>query len=123
MKCPKCNFENKEEALFCMECGEALALKCPGCGSVLSVVANFCDRCGISRKSFQELKDESEKQLKLTSMNLKEARSMFEKIYLEKMLENFEWNISRAAEAIGIERSNLHRKIKRYGIKAPPIKK
>jgi two-component system nitrogen regulation response regulator NtrX len=71
---------------------------------------------------FATVKDQLE-QLKLTSMNLKEARSMFEKFYLEKMLENFEWNISRTAEAIGIERSNLHRKIKRYGIKAPPIKK
>jgi two-component system nitrogen regulation response regulator NtrX len=29
------------------------------------------------------------------------------------------WNITRAADRLGIERSNLHRKIKSYGIETP----
>ena len=47
---------------------------------------------------------------------LKEARREFEKRFiLKKLMENNE-NISQTAEVIGIERSNLHRKIKNYGI-------
>jgi len=47
---------------------------------------------------------------------LKDARREFEKKFiLKKLLENDE-NISKTAEVIGIERSNLHRKIKSYGI-------
>jgi len=47
---------------------------------------------------------------------LKEARSAFEKSYIESKLRECNWNISQTAEAIGIERSNLHRKIKAYGL-------
>jgi len=47
---------------------------------------------------------------------LKDARREFERSFiLKKLLENDE-NISKTAEVIGIERSNLHRKIKSYGI-------
>jgi len=44
------------------------------------------------------------------------AKEEFEKEFLAQKLEENEWNISRTAEAIEIERSNLHRKIKSYGI-------
>lgn len=47
---------------------------------------------------------------------LREARHEFEKSFIISKLEEFEWNVTRTAEAIGIERSNLHRKIKAYGI-------
>lgn len=47
---------------------------------------------------------------------LREARDEFEKEYILRKLEEFNWNISRTAEAIELERSNLHRKIKSYGI-------
>jgi hypothetical protein len=46
MKCPKCQHENREEAQFCLECGEKLALKCYECGKILPLSAKFCDRCG-----------------------------------------------------------------------------
>jgi two-component system nitrogen regulation response regulator NtrX len=47
---------------------------------------------------------------------LKEAKSEFEKSFIiEKLVEN-NWNVSKTAEAIGIERSNLHRKLKTYDI-------
>ncbi|MBI4495529.1 MAG: sigma-54-dependent Fis family transcriptional regulator, partial [Deltaproteobacteria bacterium] len=47
---------------------------------------------------------------------LRDARREFERRFiLKKLLENDE-NISKTAEVIGIERSNLHRKIKSYGI-------
>ena len=54
--------------------------------------------------------------------SLKEARSDFEKRFIEESLRKFAWNISKTAEAIGVERSNLHRKIKSYGIEVNPLK-
>ncbi len=47
---------------------------------------------------------------------LKDARRDFEKRFIKKKLMENEENISKTAEMIGIERSNLHRKIKSYGI-------
>jgi transcriptional regulator of acetoin/glycerol metabolism len=32
-------------------------------------------------------------------------------------LTAFDWNISKAAIALGVERTNLHKKIRAYGIK------
>lgn len=44
------------------------------------------------------------------------AKEEFEKEFILQKLEENDWNISRTAEAIEIERSNLHRKIKSFGI-------
>jgi two-component system nitrogen regulation response regulator NtrX len=48
--------------------------------------------------------------------SLKEAREEFEREFILQKLEEHDWNVSRTAEAIELERSNLHRKIKSYGI-------
>ena len=50
---------------------------------------------------------------------LREARERFEREYILRRLGESHWNISRTAERLGIERSNLHRKMKAYGIEAP----
>jgi len=50
------------------------------------------------------------------SNSLKEARNQFEKAFIEAKLRECDWNISQTAEVIGIERSNLHKKIKAYGL-------
>jgi two-component system nitrogen regulation response regulator NtrX len=50
------------------------------------------------------------------SESFRTAKMDFEKEYIVKKLKEFDGNISKTAEAIGIERSNLHRKIKRYGL-------
>jgi len=47
---------------------------------------------------------------------LREAREEFEKEFIIQKLEENDWNISKTAEAIELERSNLHRKIKSYRI-------
>ncbi len=47
---------------------------------------------------------------------LRDARSSFEKEFIKRKLKAFGGNIARTAEAIGIERSHLYRKIKSYGI-------
>ncbi|NNG07795.1 MAG: zinc-ribbon domain-containing protein, partial [Desulfobacteraceae bacterium] len=46
MKCPKCQFENREVAKFCSECGHKFELTCPDCGATNRAGAKFCDECG-----------------------------------------------------------------------------
>lgn len=50
------------------------------------------------------------------SSTLRAARDEFEKEFILQKLKEYDWNISRTADAIEIERSNLHRKMKAYGI-------
>ena len=52
----------------------------------------------------------------LAQSTLREAREEFEREFLIQKLEENDWNISRTSEIIELERSNLHRKIKSYGI-------
>ena len=54
--------------------------------------------------------------------DLKSAKNHFEKAFLLKKLKQNAWNVSRTSEAIGIERSNLHRKIKAYNIELKDLK-
>ncbi len=48
MQCPECQFENREDAKFCKECGNNLELACSGCGIVYEIGSKFCDECGLS---------------------------------------------------------------------------
>jgi two-component system nitrogen regulation response regulator NtrX len=50
---------------------------------------------------------------------LRDARDHFERQYILRRLKEAHWNITRTAERLGIERSNLHRKMKAYGIEPP----
>jgi len=49
---------------------------------------------------------------------LKDARAEFEREFISQKLKENGGNVSRTADAIGVERSNLHRKIKALGIEA-----
>ncbi|MBI2160532.1 MAG: sigma-54-dependent Fis family transcriptional regulator [Candidatus Rokubacteria bacterium] len=51
--------------------------------------------------------------------SLKEARDNFERAYILAELRAQDWNMTRTAERLGIERSHLYRKIKAYGITPP----
>lgn len=77
----------------------------------------------------QNLKDEVESlKIKLepqtTAVNaamknfvtLKDARQEFERDFILKTLKEQEWNVSKTAQVLGVERSHLHRKIKSYGL-------
>lgn len=46
MKCPKCQFDNKEEAKFCKKCGTKLEFTCPSCGHPYEEDSLFCEQCG-----------------------------------------------------------------------------
>ena len=47
---------------------------------------------------------------------LHEAREAFERDYILKALAGQQGNISRTADVLGVERSNLYRKMKTFGI-------
>jgi two-component system nitrogen regulation response regulator NtrX len=53
---------------------------------------------------------------------LKDARDAFEKEFIFRKLRENNWNVSKTADSIGVERSNLHKKIKSYGISESGIK-
>jgi DNA-binding NtrC family response regulator len=50
-------------------------------------------------------------------MSLKDVRDEVEREYIRSKLAEYGWNITRTAQALGIERTNLHKKIKQLGIK------
>jgi two-component system nitrogen regulation response regulator NtrX len=51
------------------------------------------------------------------NLPLREARDAFEKIYFEHHIEKATGNMSRVAEAVGLERTHLYRKLKQLDIK------
>jgi two-component system nitrogen regulation response regulator NtrX len=53
---------------------------------------------------------------------LKEAKTDFERGFILDKLQENQWNVSKTAEAIGIERSNLHRKLRAYNIDPKRLK-
>ena len=50
------------------------------------------------------------------AMSLHEARERFERDYILRALAAQQGNISRTADALGVERSNLYRKMRAFGI-------
>jgi DNA-binding NtrC family response regulator len=50
-------------------------------------------------------------------MSLKDVRDEVEREYIVNKLNEHGWNITRTASVLGIERTNLHKKIKQLGIK------
>ncbi|MSS73699.1 MAG: sigma-54-dependent Fis family transcriptional regulator [Candidatus Latescibacteria bacterium] len=48
--------------------------------------------------------------------SLRELREQVEKDYIRAILDEHGWNVTQAARELGIERTNLHKKIKFYGI-------
>ncbi len=52
----------------------------------------------------------------LVTLSLKDAREQFEKEYLRLNLQRHHYHISRTAQAIGMDRAALHRKIKVLGL-------
>ncbi len=53
----------------------------------------------------------------LGKMSLKEFREEQERAFIIAALDETGWNVSRAAALLGLERTNLHKKISGYGLK------
>jgi DNA-binding NtrC family response regulator len=54
-----------------------------------------------------------------SDISLHEFQDLTEKIFIERKLKENNWNISKTAEALNIQRSHLYTKIKQYGIENP----
>lgn len=52
--------------------------------------------------------------------SLKDARNAFEREYISRKLREHNWNVSRTADDLKIERSHLHRKIKLLNVELRP---
>ena len=50
-------------------------------------------------------------------ISLRDYRELAERQYILRTLDECGWNISRAATELGVERTNLHKKMRAYGIK------
>jgi class 3 adenylate cyclase/tetratricopeptide (TPR) repeat protein len=55
MKCTKCQFENPEEAKFCIECGAPMDWRCPKCGAQTPTTGKFCMDCGANLSTPSDL--------------------------------------------------------------------
>src|SRR5690606_37107446 len=49
-------------------------------------------------------------------LTLREYRDAMERAYIVSVLNETHWNISKAAVELGVERTNLHKKVRSYGI-------
>jgi two-component system nitrogen regulation response regulator NtrX len=74
------------------------------------------DTIGPSDLSFLDGGGAVERSTGSVSVPLQEAREAFERDYILKALSGQQGNISRTAETLGVERSNLYRKMKSFGI-------
>jgi DNA-binding NtrC family response regulator len=124
MLCTNCNSNNRENSQYCLECGSMLFLKCPKCCVLLPLKAKFCDSCGYSCEKINTIESSADIIERLhfqdnLKISLKDAKAQFEKLFCEIKLNEFDWNISKTAEAIGLERSHLHKKIVFYKLKPP----
>jgi two-component system nitrogen regulation response regulator NtrX len=82
-------------------------------------VAHILDQLKDETLSMQFQGDAAQSQAGCQSgqaKNLRDARQEFEKEFILKTLKEQDWNISKTAQILGIERSHLHRKIKSFGI-------
>jgi two-component system nitrogen regulation response regulator NtrX len=52
------------------------------------------------------------------SGSLRNLRAQFEKQLIEKRLKEFDQNVTRTSESLGLERAHLYRKLKLYGIQS-----
>jgi hypothetical protein len=46
MKCPTCNYDNRERVTFCEECGVKQEIQCPNCKEKIPLGKKFCGKCG-----------------------------------------------------------------------------
>lgn len=77
------------------------------------LLENVGKMCNVSRQSDDVIHDGQNAFVKkILSLDYKNAKAAFEEFYLTKKLEEAGGNVSRLSELIGLERSNIHKKLK-----------
>ena len=85
MRCPECQFDNREGALFCIECGTKLEINCSKCNHFNPPASKFCEACGsklnlLSGQAPQELSFDE----KITKIQKYLPKGVTEKILAQK---------------------------------------
>ncbi len=87
--------------------------------NIIERLAILADSTEIGLEQVEALNDGSKK----TSMGiftrtlpLAEAKHGLEKLYVETQIKKFKWDIQQTADKLGLERTNLYRKLKQLGI-------
>jgi two-component system nitrogen regulation response regulator NtrX len=86
---------------------ERLMIMVPG-ESISAADLSFLDSGGVSRPEVAAAAAER--------LTLHEARDRFERDLILRTLAGQQGNMSRTAEVLGVERSNLYRKMRAFGI-------
>ena len=86
---------------------ERLMIMVPG-DAISAIDLSFLDPTGLTRPAAVDVPAER--------MTLHEARDRFERELILRTLAEQQGNMSRTAEVLGVERSNLYRKMKAFGI-------
>ena len=71
---------------------------------------------GLSREPPQKRQRANDPQSRRLQLTLLEAREAYERDYILKKLDECAGNVSRTADALGLERSHLYRKMKALGV-------
>lgn len=80
--------------------------------------SDIIDKKSIEGGDFQRSNSEFEKIIN-SPLSLHDFQDESEKIFIEKKLKENNWNISKTAELLNIQRSHLYTKIKQYNIENP----
>lgn len=92
---------------------ERLLIMCPGDSSDIISMEMLPSEITGQMSSAMANDEDMQNVIKLP---LRKARDVFERKYLEQQIRRFNGNISKTAEFVGMERSALHRKIKKLQV-------
>ena len=54
MKCLNCEFDNPDDAKFCVECASPMEFHCPNCGAITPATGKFCKECAFDLRKPEE---------------------------------------------------------------------
>jgi DNA-binding NtrC family response regulator len=91
--------------------------------NVMEKLVIFSTSNEINIQDFQKITKNPNKEIDATVnpsyvQNLKVAKNIFEKEYITNALEKHNWHIQETAKALGIDRTNLFKKMQKYGIES-----
>jgi len=90
---------------------ERLVIMAPGRSLTVGTIPEY-----IASSDFSRILPGVRQESMAEKSSLREAREEFEREFILQKLEENDWNISKTADVIEMERTNLHRKIRSYGI-------
>jgi DNA-binding NtrC family response regulator len=131
MNCLNCNFQNRDIAKICANCGQKLTEACRKCGTHLQAGVRFCDQCGATLDEGAQTERQAapkwHHQLMRTWLQSellqKNSRNLFQEtvdkvsvLLIQEALRACGGKRSQAADLLGLSRTNLHSKLVKYSI-------